>query len=89
MLVRRNVRLFFNLHAGILVARGHKKSSLLLLLACLAIRGAAQAPDLLPQRGVYPNGSYSFDKLEAINKQNGVLTYSIPITTLPVGRGGI
>jgi YD repeat-containing protein len=43
----------------------------------------------MPQRGVYPNGSYTFDKLEAINKLNGILTYSIPITSLPLGRGGM
>ncbi len=67
----------------------HRTLSLVVLLACIAIRATAQSPDLLPQRGVYTNGSYSFDKLEAINKQNGILTYSIPITTLPLGRGGM
>lgn len=46
-------------------------------------------PDFLPQRGVYPNGAYAFDKLETINKYNGILTYSIPITSMPLGRGGM
>ena len=37
------------------------------LLVCAAVRVGAQVPDSMPQRGVYPNGAYAFDKLEAIN----------------------
>jgi hypothetical protein len=46
-------------------------------------------PDTAPERGVSPVGSYSFDKLEAISKSSGVLTYTIPLTTMPLGRGGM
>ncbi|MBV9779465.1 MAG: RHS repeat protein, partial [Acidobacteriaceae bacterium] len=45
-------------------------------------------PDTAPQRGVSPIGSYTFDKLEAISKST-VLTYTIPLTTMPLGRGGM
>jgi YD repeat-containing protein len=61
----------------------------LLIASFLAASAYGQVPDLMPQRGIYPNGSYSFDKLEAINKVNGILTYSIPVTTMPLGRGGM
>jgi hypothetical protein len=43
----------------------------------------------MPQRGVYPNGAYTFDKIETINKANGILSLNIPITSMPVGRGGM
>ncbi len=46
-------------------------------------------PDTAPQRGVAPVGAYTFDKLETINKFNGNLTYSIPLTSMPLGRGGM
>lgn len=49
----------------------------------------AQAGDQMPQRGVYPNGSYTFDKIEAINQASGLLTITIPITSMPLGRGGM
>ena len=67
--------------------RFSKISPLLLLIA--ATQALAQLPDLLPQRGVYPNGAYTFDASEAINKYSGVLTYSIPITKMPLGRAGM
>lgn len=65
------------------------KGALATALLAGAFSAMAQTPDLLPQRGIYPNGSYSFDKLEAINKQNGILTYGIPVTSLPLGRAGM
>ena len=66
------------------------RSILFLLLALSTALGVtAQSIDLIPQRGIYPNGSYTFDKLEAINKQNGILSYTIPITSMPLGRGGM
>jgi hypothetical protein len=43
----------------------------------------------LPQRGIYPTGSYATQGQESINKQNGILSYTIPITSLPLGRGGM
>jgi len=68
-----------------------RKASFALAAAGLTFcvtRVGAQMADL-PQRGVYPNGAYTFDKLESINKYKGILTYSIPITSLPLGRGGM
>ena len=50
---------------------------------------AAQDPNLLATRGVYPNGSYTFDKLESINNLNGSLSYTIPLTSMPLGRAGM
>ncbi|MBV9266954.1 MAG: RHS repeat protein, partial [Acidobacteriaceae bacterium] len=46
------------------------------------------APPSAPQRGMVPFGSYAFDKVEFINLQNGILSYNIPLTTMPLGRAG-
>lgn len=39
-------------------------------------------------RGLPPNGFFSFDKLESIDKVSGNVTYQIPLTRLPPGRAG-
>ena len=67
-------------HCGLLVILG-------LLLVGQAVAQTSAPP--APQRGVYPTGSYTFDNIEAINKVSGILSYSIPITSLPLGRGGM
>jgi hypothetical protein len=77
-----NPRLLMKTNLGQLLAAS-------LLLVSGAIHLAAQVPDFMPQRGVYPNGAYAFDKLETINEGNGILTYTIPITSLPLGRAGM
>ena len=59
------------------------------LLVSAPVELRAQAADTMPQRGVYPNGSYTFDKIESINQVNGILTISIPLTSMPLGRGGM
>ncbi len=46
-------------------------------------------PDTSPPRGVSPTGAYDFDQLETINKATGELMYKIPLTSMPLGRGGL
>jgi len=72
------------LHPPLLVA---PTAAFLFLASIPQLR--AQVGDPIAQRGVYPNGAYAFDKLEAINLLTGNLTYTIPITTMPMGRGGM
>lgn len=64
-------------------------TSLLLFAAEFPSWAQTVYPETMPQRGISPNGSYSFDKNESINKLNGILTYTIPLTTMPLGRAGM
>ena len=68
-------------------------SAICLLALAFSVKAFAQVqisyPDTMPQRGILPNGAYTFDKLETINKSNGNITYTIPLTSMPLGRAGL
>ena len=61
-----------------------------LVLCCGPL--SAQVPSyfetMAPQRGIVPFGTYAVDKIEHINTTTGSLGLSLPIATLPPGRGG-
>ena len=58
------------------------------LLGPAAIAQTSSDLDTMPNRGFYPLGSYSINDIEAVNNVTGNLTLSIPLATLPPGRGG-
>ena len=62
----------------------------LLLFIVLSLASAARAQDKEePKRGLYPGGSYAVSDIETINTTRGNLLLSVPVGTLPPGRGGM
>jgi hypothetical protein len=52
-------------------------------------KAQTQTFDDKPIRGFIPAGSYAPSEIETINMQNGNVILSIPIVSLPSGRGGL
>jgi len=67
-----------------------KSIAVTILIAVTCVVGFAQAPDpaARPDRGTRPVGSYAISDIESINLQNGNLSLSIPLATLPAIAGG-
>src|SRR5580658_1300273 len=58
-------------------------------VSCLfAVFANGQAFDTMPNRGLYPLGSYSSSDIESVNNVTGNVTLSIPLAKLPAGRAG-
>jgi RHS repeat-associated protein len=71
------------------IASCYSKSLLAMVTLILSIVPLANAQDdANPKRGFYPGGSYSVSDIETINTANGNLILTIPIASLPAGRGG-
>lgn len=71
--------------------------ALMLIAGCLllAVTAMAQdvavlstAPDAVPQRGFYPEGSFSLSDIESVDNMSGNLILRFPIAKLPPGRAG-
>ena len=60
--------------------------SFLFLTASVSVVFSQQSPR--PDRGFMPNGSYSASDLDSVNLQNGNLTVTIPLASLPPIAGG-
>lgn len=60
----------------------------LLTLLAFGAAPAARAQNSSQQRGFQPGSSYSVSDIESVNNQNGNLMLSIPLASLPAGRGG-
>lgn len=62
--------------------------SLFALLILLLSASLIQAQERSPKRGYQSAGSYALSGIENINTTNGNLMLSIPLASLPAGRGG-
>lgn len=63
---------------------------LIAMICCVswfAITVQAQSADQ-PQRGLSPMGTFSLNEIENINRSNGNVMFSIPLTSLPTNQGG-
>jgi len=59
----------------------------ILCICWIAISVQAQSSEQ-PQRGIATTGTFSLSEIETINRSNGNVMFSIPITSLPVNQGG-
>ena len=60
------------------------------LFALISVNATrAQDPDgQVPTRGFQPNGAYAISDIESISLAGGNMVYSLPLASLPAGRGG-
>ena len=62
----------------------------LFLAVCQAwAQTAAQSANTQGPRGVVPSGNYSGDNFESVDNVYGGVSYSVPLVSLPPGRGGM
>src|SRR5262245_9989222 len=48
-----------------------------------------QTGNRAPERGFHAGGSYALSDIETISRSSGDLSLSIPLGSLPAGRGGL
>ena len=60
-----------------------------ILIIAVMVAGTSAQVDDPSKRGIQGGASYSISDIETINNTNGNVMFSIPLASLPTGRGGI